>query len=331
MPSRYQDRTLDEKFYLTDDGLQFDKSILWLDSKKNGKLSFLSSAASVRERHETQVIVTEETYQLLKLYNPRLKALICQYNRPFSIGRYNLELLPSGSVLGGASLYIDTGQEKILYAPMISDSKVPLARTAQCKPVDYLVLRVDYYDSFRSNLSRKKELGRFVSCVKSCLYEKKIPIILSPLLHTASEICDLLTQQGLKLIVHKHIFDINKVYESFGHNLGDYQLLSMEKDCQDSVIILPKSYRSQKLLLFAKNRQFLFINDKLDPSYAHNNENTFDVPLPDIGANLIKIIKELKPKKTYLLGPYANKLMSASRLSDEHLEVIHPFNQKPLL
>ena len=107
MQKRPTTKPIAERLYLTDDGIQFDQSRLWLDSKQSGALSFLASASLVRERYKNQVIVSEETHKLLKLYNPSLNALICQYNRPFSIGRYNLELLPAGNVLGGASLILN--------------------------------------------------------------------------------------------------------------------------------------------------------------------------------------------------------------------------------
>ena len=327
-----QDRTVSDKLYLTDDGLQFDGSILWLDSKKNGNLSFLSSAMSVRERHESQVIVSEESYQLLKLYNPALKALVCQYNRPFSIGRYDLELLPAGSVLGGASLLIDTGYEKILYAPILSDSKNPLTRALQSKPIDYLVLRVDHCDSIRSLVAkRKEEQARLVHSVESCLAQGRIPVVLTPLLHTASEVCSLLSKKGLRVLAHKHIANVNKIYETCGHPVGNYKVLNPSKEEAPAVFVVPPSFRSKKIFLSTKEHQFFFVNDKLDSSYDHTNCDTFNIPLPQIGTNVLKIVKDLKPKKTFLLGPYAKKFVSLHKSTGLDLEVLDPFHQASLL
>lgn len=327
-----QERTVSEKLYLTDDGLQFDNSILWLDSRKNGKLSFLSSAGLVRERHDSQLIVSEETYKLLKLYNPNVKALVCQYNRPFSIGRYDLELLPSGSALGASSLYIDTGSEKILYAPALSDSKMSLARSTQYKDIDYLILRVDHCDSLRPLLAkRKEELNRLVFAIKNCLKENKIPVVLSPLLHTASEISSLFSEEGIRVLAHKHIFEINQVYESFGHKIGDYSLLNLAKKDINGALLVPLSFRSKKLLLPAKSHEIFFINDKLDSSYSQNSPNTFNIPLPEMNINLSKTIKELKPKKTFLFGPYATRFASLNKSVGFPLEVVHPFHQVSLL
>ena len=98
----------------TDDGLHLANSILWLDAQDSGDLSFLSAASTTFHPKVPQVIATEETIKILEAFRKKPNALKCQYNRPFSIGRLRIELLPSGSVLGGASLFVETDQGKLL-------------------------------------------------------------------------------------------------------------------------------------------------------------------------------------------------------------------------
>src|SRR5690348_7431391 len=109
----------------TDDGLHLANSILWLDSQDSGDLSFLSSATTSFQPKVPQVIATEETIKILEAYRKKPNALVCQYNRPFSIGRLKMELLPSGCVLGGASLYVETDKGRILYAPQLQTQRIP--------------------------------------------------------------------------------------------------------------------------------------------------------------------------------------------------------------
>ena len=331
MQKRQNTKRLADKLYLTDDGIHFDQSQLWLDSKKSGALSFLASASLVRERYKNQVIVSEETNQLLKLYNPELQALTCQYNRPFSIGRYNLELLPSGSILGGSSLSIETEKERILYAPLFSDAKPLLTRASQTKQTDYLILKADSYDNSRSVMNRKKELDRFLLNIKNCLEEKKVPVIFSPLLHSASELCKILSEENIKATVHKHIYDVNKVYENFDYNLGSYNLWNPEKPLTETVLILPSSSRPQKLLHSMENRKFFFINNGIELHALHKKDSTFNLPLPHMNANLVNLIKEVQPKKTYIFGPYAHKLIQTQKLAKDSVELLDPFNQSSLL
>src|SRR5690606_38073060 len=107
----------------TNDGLHLANSILWFDSKESGDLSFLSSATQNFQPHVPQVIATEETVRILEAFRRKPRALICQYNRPFSIGPLKMELLPSGVVLGGASLYVETEKGRLLYAPQLQTQK----------------------------------------------------------------------------------------------------------------------------------------------------------------------------------------------------------------
>ena len=107
----------------TDDGIHFDNSILWLDSFSSGEVSFISSAINLKKNIAPQVIATEETIKIFDYLKIRPKTLRCQYNRPFSIGKYNLELLPAGSIIGSASLFIKTHDKTILYAPCLQNEK----------------------------------------------------------------------------------------------------------------------------------------------------------------------------------------------------------------
>src|SRR4051812_41501371 len=117
----------------TDDGLHLADSILWFDSQLSGDLSFLSSASSNYLPKVPQVIATEETIKILEACRKKPNALVCQYNRPFSIGRLKMELLPSGCVLGGASLYVETGNGRLLYAPQLQPNRIPTVRQMQLK------------------------------------------------------------------------------------------------------------------------------------------------------------------------------------------------------
>src|SRR5689334_3572085 len=117
----------------TEDGLHLSGSILWFDSQNSGELSFLSSASSSLQARVPQVIATEETVRILESQKRRPNALVCQYNRPFSVGRLKMELLPSGSILGGASLHVETDEGRLLYAPHLQLHRIPTVRQMQLK------------------------------------------------------------------------------------------------------------------------------------------------------------------------------------------------------
>lgn len=331
MQKRQNIKHLADKLYLTDDGIHFDQSQLWLDSKKVGPLSFLSSASLVRERYKNQVIVSEETEKFLQLYNPGLKALTCQYNRPFSIGRYTLELLPSGSALGSASLLIEADNEKLLYAPLHADTKPFLSRAAQTKQADYLIVKTHSLEHSKAHYNRKKELENFIQIVKEALNNEETPVIFTPLLHSSSELCKVLVEEQIKVKVHKYIFEVNKVYNDFGYDLGDYRLWNSKELKQGEVLILPETCGSQKILHSIKKRQFFYINNVTQHASTCHQNHTFSLPLPHVHTNINNLIKAVAPKKTFIFGPYAHKIIHSQKLAKESVELLHPFNQSTLL
>src|SRR5690349_6055959 len=82
-------------------GLHLKSSILCLDAQIDGQLTFLSSASELMKAIGMRVIATEETTKILETFGLKTNSLICQYNRPFSLGKLSMELLPSGHCLGG--------------------------------------------------------------------------------------------------------------------------------------------------------------------------------------------------------------------------------------
>ena len=133
----------------TDDGIHLSNSILWFDSRANGQLSFVSSAQCPSKVQVPQIITTEETLKILAAQKNEPQthnALVCQYNRPFSIGRLRMELLPSGGILGGASLYVETEQGRLLYAPYLQTQKSGTVRQMQLKKAHTLILNAYHPD-----------------------------------------------------------------------------------------------------------------------------------------------------------------------------------------
>ena len=84
----------------TEDGINIDGSILWLDSKENGEISFLSSIHLIDKTRKKQIIVSQELSGLLEIQGKSLSGLVVDYNRQFAIGKYFIELLPAGSGVG---------------------------------------------------------------------------------------------------------------------------------------------------------------------------------------------------------------------------------------
>jgi hypothetical protein len=325
------------KLRSTEDGLHIADSILWLDSQLSGELSFLSSASALSQTRVPQVIATEETVKILEACRKKPHALVCQYNRPFSIGRLKIELLPSGSVLGGASLFVETDKRRILYAPCLQPNAIATVRKMQVKKANVLILGAFHPDPHQSLPNRRKEKERLVNLMKDSLNEGRTPTILCDPISTAQEITKLFNEHGIGVAVHPTIYRVNRVYESFGSILGSYGVLGKRHSGQ-RVMLVPKSRRANSILPVRDNEgPFITIEDAL-PQFKRDTSDAFQTTVTDTfylsshcdGPELKAIIQMVGPRDLYFFGPYAKRYVAEMK---EMAAKVHPLyvNDQPTL
>ena len=294
----------------TSDGIHLTGSILWFDSFSRGELSFLSSALSPVKTTVPQVIATEETIKILEAVRRKPNALVCQYNRPFSIGRLKIELLPSGSVLGGASIFVETAKGKFLYAPFLQPHRIPTVRQMQLKKANTLIIAAHHPDPAASLPPRKKEKDRLLGAVRERLNAGAYPVIFCHAIGTAQELTQLLSENQIPLAVHSSIFRINKVYEAYGSQLGNYSHYS-KRYGRNSVVILPLSNLGSPLRRRIPDGPIFYVEDgfsqSLDPSAFRQVTDRFHISSSCDGRDLREIITNVDPRELFIFGPYARR------------------------
>jgi hypothetical protein len=319
----------------TDDGLQLADSILWFDSELNGELSFMSSAVSATKTKVPQVIATEETVKILEAYRKRPNALICQYNRPFSIGRLKMELLPSGSVLGGASLYVETDKGRLLYAPQLQTQKIATVRQMQLKKASTLVLGAFHPDPNAAMPNRKKERERLIERVKKSVAERgEFPVILCNAVSTAQELTKLLTDENIPVAVHPTIFKINKIYEACGSSLGKYSVWSRRSHTRQRVLLMPRPSSAGAMRKPLPEGTLLVVEetmtDPTTPPPGRSFAERFHMGSTVDGVEMREIISAVGPKELYFFGPYAKRYVEEMKGSCPKIKPLFPFDQPAL-
>lgn len=297
----------------TDDGLHLNDSILWFDSRHNGELSFLSSASYNFQSRVPQVIATEETVKILEAYKKKPNALVCQYNRPFSIGRLKMELLPSGAVLGGASLYVETEKGRLLYAPQLQPQRIDTVRKMQLKKAHALVLGAFHPDPHASMPSRKKEKERLLETIHKHVANGVYPVIICEPVPTAQELTKLLSDNNVPVAVHDAIYRVNTVYENYGSQLGKYTRYS--KHTKNKVIIFPlPNKKTMRLGTKFPEGPLLYVEDTMEntipPTALADVTERFYMGSTCDGAELREVVAAVKPKELYILGPYAKRYIA---------------------
>ncbi len=312
----------------TEDGIQVDDSILWLDARFTGGLSFLSSAHGLSGRTDAKVITTEETLKLLAINNIKLNALVRPYNQPISIGQLRLELLPSGAALGGSSLYVETRAGSLLYAPQLQAHKTGITRTMQLQPADTLILGANTPFPEQNHPSRKKEKERLLQAVQAYVERGEYPVIFCEPYAIAQEISKLLSEAGIPLAVHKSIYRIHKIYEMYGSELGSYNLLHRRLR-EPHVMIVPMQPTSRKIGQTPLPEGPIFTIEE-----SINEETPVDLVRPIVERFVIgstcdardfkSVIQAVHPREVYFTGPYAKQYAAELKSSKYSVHALHP-------
>lgn len=310
----------------TEDGIRVGESILWLDAQFSSELSFLSSASGLKNRTTSKFIATEETSRLLAINNIRLNALMVPYNHVVSIGPLKLELLPSGSGLGAASLYVESRSGTLLYAPRLQPQKTGISRTMQLKPAHTLILGAHTPFPLSHHPSRRKEKERLLTAMQSYLAKGLSPVIVCEPYAIAQEITKLLTEANVPVTVSGSIFRANKIYETHGSDLGVYTMQHRKSE-GPQVVIVPKA-QDEKRNIYPIPPGPLFIVDEspqlpMATDIRRPAEDRFVISEASDARELKTIIQNVEPRKVFVAGPYAKQY--ASELNSSRTPVLPLF------
>ncbi|MBM4251058.1 MAG: hypothetical protein FJ146_03730 [Deltaproteobacteria bacterium] len=295
----------------TEDGLHLADSILWFDAQANGELSFISTPDLESNPKVPQVIATAETVRILEAFRRKPNALVCQYNRPFSIGRLRMELLPSGCVLGGASLYVEVDGGRLLYAPNLQPQRVPTVRQMQLKKAHTLVLAPTQADPNLALPNRKREKDRLLETVQSMVKHGVYPIILCDPVGTAQEITKLLTDHEIPVAVHDVIAKINKVYEDSGSKIGPYTRFTRKYAKQKVTLIPIRGHIGNSRVSNLPEAPILGVQGVLDETISLGSSRQvaerFVLGTSFDGPEMRDIITAVGPKEVYVMGQFAKR------------------------
>ena len=318
---------------IEDNGLKIGDSAFSLDSWSCGKLSILSSSLLWRGNILPQIMATEETVSLLQTNRVKFSSIRCQYNRPFSLGKYGLEFLPSGGVLGGASIYIECGIESFFYGKTLQSCNPFNLRRMQLKQADTLILGAYDPDPMNSSHVRKQEKQRLRSQLEEELSQGLSPVIVCPSNPTAQELTKYFTEKNIKVSVHQQIFRNNRIYEKYGVNLGSYSLLSKKpaRNTQGVVEMYPFGKSTQCGGMLAPGGPAFFVHSTSGPTSFRPGAKDFYLPATLGGSELTKVIEEVAPKSLYFIGPYADLFLKKIGEGIPIRKALFPNNQQSLL
>ncbi len=270
--------------------------------------------------------------RILGAFNRKPNALICQYNRAFSLGKLKIELLPSGGVLGGASLFVEMDGNTLLYAPLLRTKGFISLRSMQLRQAQVLLIKASHPVHMSTKGRRKNEVERLLQQVEIDIQKGRWPVLICPPVGTAQEVSFLLSERGIPVSVHPSIGKVHKVYEAFGSHVGAFHVKRQAGD-DASVLLLPQSpYLRNARSLCLQRPTYLVQKDFVDYSNRYPDvEDRFYLNIhADIEDIKTLILPEVRPKRVVLFGPYSKAYADELKGFVQNVSTIFQNNQPPL-
>jgi putative mRNA 3-end processing factor len=306
--------TLPEVIY--DRGVHLLGSVLWMDASRAREMCFVSHSGVPGIRHHTKILCTDRTARLgtrLRRGGRRLNALVCPYNRPFSLGPLRMELLPSGYALGSAQLYVETAGFTVLYTGDLCLRSCAGVEPAQARAADVLVIDASVAKPGLSLPPHREIEARLVDFVGTSLADGFTPVLLCEPVGTAQQVSPLLVAAGHQVAAHPSIASAHAIHEEFGVRQGPYRV--SRGTIHDREVLLWPSHlrRSPSVRAVPRARFAALVNN---PTAAPDQVGA-DVVFPWIRhatwPDIAKFVDKVKPKRVYAFKGWERELAAALR------------------
>jgi len=321
-------------------GLKLEPSILSFDTQALNRVNFLSSPFFSRKTPVGRMIASEPTADLSFPHrSKRKRSLICPFHHRFSIGEYDLELLPAGSVLGGSSLFIRQGDRSILYAPIIETTPRRTSENMVLRHAKTLVLGAWRKDSAvpseQTCVSSPSVPQELISDLHTVIRSSQQSVLIADVYAHIPEILAHL-EDVREVTANRYVQRILRIYQRHGKLSKTLKTFDIKKPGK-SLLLWPRSHIDHMPSLWKQSKNIFFIDDHLArrgelPSFLGSAKTWIVRHFVD-DAGFLEIIKAVSSEKVYFYGPYAQA--TAQRIAPlfpkKTIAAIQPYKYQRIL
>ncbi|MGB8657348.1 MAG: MBL fold metallo-hydrolase RNA specificity domain-containing protein [Candidatus Zixiibacteriota bacterium] len=284
-------------------GIHIKGTGLWLDARKKADFSFVSHAHTDHAVRHKEILSTPETARFCEHRFGKTKFNILKYNQPEKIEGVEVELFPSGHILGGGQILVRIGGARIVYTGDLKLRRSLTAQKAEIKKCDILIME-STFGLPQYTFPRPEEVHAWMKeFVETAKRRTETPIFLAYSLGKAQEAMKILGNQGYKLCVHGTIYDLAKIYEEFGVRFEDYEPYR-PGGLQGRVLIVPPWARRTRMVEnIPRKRLAILTGWAVDPGAKYSFGADEAIPLSDHAdfLELMEYVKKAGPQKVYTI------------------------------
>jgi putative mRNA 3-end processing factor len=305
-------------------GVHISGTPLWCDAHRAREACFVSSALVPSARRHRQIIATRETLELLpELPRARrgvVRALAVPTGRPFTLGDVRLELFPSGTIVGAASLLVDVGQRRIVFAGAVKTRPGQLVGPAEGRACDVLIIDATFAGiRYPAPATVLDELAAWVERVRAA---GDTPVILAAPLTAAPEVLSRLGAVG-PLRAHRAVAAVVRRLGRLGVALPPVHRLAGPPPVGD-IVVCPPTHRDAPGVADLPRARFAIVSGlAADPSIPARLRVEAAFPLAEAagGDDLLDYVAQSGARTVYLVGHTSGSSDVARTLADRGLVV----------
>ena len=276
---------------------------------RDGEPIILSHAHSDHAVRRGRIITSPETKRLLEVRYGVKTAESLDYGSKMAFGEMRVTLYPSGHILGSAQVLVETPQTSLLYS-----GDIKLRAGYSCRPIripqaENLIVEATFGTHLFQWPARERIERQVFDFVEKSRISGRTPVFMAYSLGKSQELLALLARENIPVWVSKTVWEMSKVYEGFGVDLGDYRLYADEGSVPGVLIVPPQKSRYVKVA----NPGFAAVSGWA--MTRRFNRGATQIPLSDHAdfGELLRYVDRVGPKKVWTTHGYARELATALR------------------
>lgn len=291
-----------------DQGIHLKGTDIWLDSKKKARFSFVSSADFSHLAPHEKIIATPQTLRLLGKDVKDSIALPCPFNHRFTLGNFQVELIPAGYILGSSQIVVEMQGQRIIYTGDFKLRRSETAESAEVRRADILIMKCAYGLPKYVFPQPESVIASLIAFIDESLASGITPILLVDALGKAEDIVKVLGDREYKLSLHRSIYNVIKVYEEFGIRFSNYESFH-PKQLEGKVLLIPPHLRGAEMIERMERKRIGVVTgwalDKAFVKSVFRADEGFPLSNHADYNELLQLVEVTKPKIVYLIHGFS--------------------------
>lgn len=216
-------------------------------------------------------------------------------NKKYQINDFDLELFDNGHILGSVQTKISYDEKDFVFTSDFRLQDSLLFKGAKPINADTLVLETTFGSSQFVFPSYDETLNNIISFLEK--NSENLVVFAGYSLGKSQELTAIANQASSRVVVHDSIYEMNKIYEKHGVNLGKYEKLNHNlKDF--NVLIMPPALVDKFLLATLKHFDKRKVITAIATGWNYNKSFDYSFPLSNHADynELITYVEQSNPK-----------------------------------